>query len=1018
MKIKTSMGLYAVAALLCGANIGAQTNSAPPTFWDSDGEARAKDAAAFRSKGEAVEPAPDGNIFCEAEEFKVEQPGWKAMPWGENYYCATFANTFLSRKAFLGAPEQCDKDAVATINVNIKVAGKYLVLVRYEAAYRFETQFKVKVEQNGKTLLDRLYGARKNPKIWAFGSKIKDEVGWSWGAVENVVWEGNDAYVELQPGTAKITLTAGKQEGNAAKRNIDLVMLTRDEEQVKMRIEKEQYLPLDGMLTQAGDVYMKVVNAGASKVTVKSMDYPGGPMQQHSPYWTHIRNWKPISLEIEPGKTTEWIDVGDTMDAINDGQWGFIVSAPCKLEFGVKNAAGQITSARTFDANGALPLVSWADTRWSRKFQTQSEATQDLFDYLKKIPVNGKKISLTRIDVCGGLPKEFYDFFCLNQPINGADKHLDCRELTLAQIQETYGTKMNEADRKKILIMSLGDEIGLPEPDAKAAGEGFVAFLKAQNLKAEDVDPSAGADWAKIVYPPDMKKPETAEALKKAKPGLYYWAHRYLYQYGIKSIKERTDLLRKLLPNARIGANFSPHHGGGEYSYLGEVFKWVTCFRDDGLLMPWSEDYAWQVPIGTPQMNGINLDLARAGLRGKPDRKIMFYVMPHSPGNIPDMWRRLWHNAIGHGATNLNLFEFDPVWVAYTENHVTGKPMYAEVLRGIRELGLYEDIIQTGTRRPAETALWFSETGDIWRDNTPSFGAAKRALYTAILHQQMPLDFVVEQDATDGTLAKYKVLYLTDNHVTRAASAKIAEWVKNGGKLFATAGAGMFDEYNQPNKALRELLGVDQTEITKPTTEQVDFIKQDMRFVKPLGEVALAEPAAKFPVFGAVSKFKPAADAKIGGTFADGTPAIVTRKAGKGETTYCAFLPGLSYFYPATPLKPLDRGSSADAMAHFIPTAFDVNAATLIGSPVKDMVRPVLCSEPLVAASLIESKAGTVIVLENWSGKPIKDMTLTANIPVPAKAELASGTLVKTGKLGDKTVFTLDLNVADTLILR
>ena len=28
----------------------------------------------------------------------------------------------------------------------------------------------------------------------------------------------------------------------------------------------------------------------------------------------------------------------------------------------------------------------------------------------------------------------------------------------------------------------------------------------------------------------------------------------------------------------------------------------------------------WQVPVGTPQMNGISLDLFRAGIRGKPDR--------------------------------------------------------------------------------------------------------------------------------------------------------------------------------------------------------------------------------------------------------------------------------------------------------------------------------------------------------------------------------------------------------------
>jgi hypothetical protein len=987
---------------------------------DTDGEARAKGAADFRSHGEAVEPAPDGNIFCEAEEFQVAKPGWQAGYWGQNYYAATFANCFLSRKGFLGAPEQCEKDAVATITVNVKEAGKYLALVRYEAAYRFETQFKVKVEQNDKTLLDRLYGARKNLKIWAFGSKLKDEVAWSWGAVENVVWEGHDAYVELQPGPAKITLTAGAQPAPQAKRNVDLVMLTRDEAQVKMRIEKEQYLPLDGMLTQAGDVYAKIENAGAAKVTVKSLAFPGGPMQQHSPYWTHIRNWKPIAVDVEPGKTTEWIDVGDTMDTLNDGQWGFSASGPCKIELGVKNAAGKIKSIRTFDANGALPLVSWADERYLGKFQTQADATQELFAYLKALPVHGKKISLTRVNAQGGMPREFYDFYGVNLPINGVGVQADCRELSLAQIQETYGDKMSETDRKKVLIMSLGDEIGLPEPDAKADGGGFATFLKAQGVKVEEVAPAAGGEWAKIAYPADLNKPEVAAALKTANPNLYYWAKRYLYHYGIQAIKQRTDLLRKRLPNAHIGANFSPHHGGSTYSYLGEVFKWVTCFREDGMTLPWSEDYAWQVPIGTPQMNGINLDLARAGLRGKPDRKILYYVMPHSPGNTPAMWRRLWHNAIGHGAKILDLFEFDAVWVAYTENHVTGKEMYAAVLRGMRELGLCEDIVQAGTRRPAEVGLWFSETGDIWGDNEKSFGSAKRALYTAILHQQVALDFIVDQDAAEGTLAAYKVLYLTDNHVSQASSQTIAEWVKKGGTLFATAGAGMFDERNQPNAVLRELLGVEQAALDAPAEAQVGFLKEDLPFKSAIDTATLKANGqeCKVPVLGIRSRIV-LKGAEARGTFADGSPAVATRKVGKGQATTCAFLPGLAYFKPAIPMKPLDRGSTDDAMAHFIPTAFDPNASELIGSAVKGLARPVVSSEPLVAASIIESKAGTAIVLENWSGNPVRGMTLTANIPLPAKAELASGGKIVVKKDGDATVFTFDMDVSgDVVILR
>ena len=187
---------------------------------------------AFRGNHPVI-AQPDGNLLVEAEEFTPANEAWAAKPWGENYYAATFANSFLSRKAYLGADEQAE--GAATIRVRVPKAGRYLVLVRYEAAYRFETQFRVRVEQNGKAPLDRLYGARKNLKIWAFSQKLKTEHAWRWGDSENIVWEGHNAYANLQPGSATITRTTGKQPAPAAKRNIDCLLLTTDEAQVKMR---------------------------------------------------------------------------------------------------------------------------------------------------------------------------------------------------------------------------------------------------------------------------------------------------------------------------------------------------------------------------------------------------------------------------------------------------------------------------------------------------------------------------------------------------------------------------------------------------------------------------------------------------------------------------------------------------------------------------------------------------------------------------------------------------------------
>lgn len=101
---------------------------------------------------------------------QVSPPGtFKVTEWGrEHLYGATFSNTFASRKALLSAAP----DAIGTATsgpVAIPRAGTWYVCVRYEAAYRFETEFQLTVKQ-GSPKLTKMYGQRSSPKIWPFGT--------------------------------------------------------------------------------------------------------------------------------------------------------------------------------------------------------------------------------------------------------------------------------------------------------------------------------------------------------------------------------------------------------------------------------------------------------------------------------------------------------------------------------------------------------------------------------------------------------------------------------------------------------------------------------------------------------------------------------------------------------------------------------------------------------------------------------------------------------------------------------
>ena len=151
-----------------------------------------------------------------------------------------------------------------------------------------------------------------------------------------------------------------------------------------------------------------------------------------------------------------------------------------------------------------------------------------------------------------------------------------------------------------------------------------------------------------------------------------------------------------------------------------------------------------------------------------------------------------------------------------------------------------------------------------------------------------------------------------------AAAKGVAEWVQQGGIVLATASGGLLDEYNQTNTCMEALLGVRQHGVWRGTQDDVngtcDTIKQDLRFVDVLDTVSVLNGAkSQLVVKGAKSIFslvKPLAPVNLLATFSDGSPAAIRTPTGHGSALFYGFLPGLSYFETAIPLRPVDRGST------------------------------------------------------------------------------------------------------------
>lgn len=441
--------------------------------------------------------------------------------------------------------------------------------------------------------------------------------------------------------------------------------------------------------------------------------------------------------------------------------------------------------------------------------------------------------------------------------------------------------------------------------------------------------------------------------------------------------------------------------------------------------------------------------VASGGYRRVPTPKrhldMQMYIMKHWPGNTGKSWKRQLFSDVNHGVTFIDLFFFETSWQGYTCDYVDADGgAYIAVREGINLLGSFEDIVQNGVvqAQGAAVALLYSETADIFADPIGTFGTGLRTLYLALRHAELPIDIVTETDA--ALLKHYACLFVTQPHVTTSFAAEVASWVAIGGQVSATAGAGLLNESNQTNLPFAALLGINQSGIHRgwrhgvimgsQDNRTIVFTKQDLRFAELLDTVTLdpkftaGDETTTTPVVakGVKSIFTSTGahgdDFDVTARFADGSTAAQTRAVGQGRAHYCGFLPGLSYYEPAIPLRPVDRSSVDSGFNHFIPTEMDASVRNFIAAPLCGVrgAAPVTSSNPLVEVGVITAlELGTALPIVNWAGAPQADFVVTLHFVVDFKAAaLASGRHV-TVSGANRSVFTFAMSdTIDAIILR
>ncbi len=346
------------------------------------------------------------------------------------------------------------------------------------------------------------------------------------------------------------------------------------------------------------------------------------------------------------------------------------------------------------------------------------------------------------------------------------------------------------------------------------------------------------------------------------------------------------------------------------------------------------------------------------------------YIKPHRGAPVQRML-----SAVSRGNTML-------YWYTYGPDYRKGDSFSQDTdtlqltSKAAHLLGRAEDALY-GSRWavPAEVAVVKPETTQRWMNlsgNPPHLTAAwenAKWVYSALQHAHVPVDPIDETMLAEEDLSRYKIIYVSGSHVTRAAALGLRKFVETGGSLY-TSGWGLArDEANQPLTALEPVLGLQRRREPEmwyrvslygaTRIESYDDPANQLARVPLEARIAGSEmfEGSFTPEIGR-EVLRPDADSEVLARFADGEAALTRHSYGSGLVYVVGFFPGLEY---SAPVRRSDYCMRRD---------LDPVRRRFVAAPALELTRPVVdASDPLVEGVLLQSPDGTTraVTLANWA---------------------------------------------------
>jgi len=378
-------------------------------------------------------------------------------------------------------------------------------------------------------------------------------------------------------------------------------------------------------------------------------------------------------------------------------------------------------------------------------------------------------------------------------------------------------------------------------------------------------------------------------------------------------------------------------------------------------------------------------------------------IIAGNPVTPADLQLQTW-GLVARGARAISYYAYYPMSTGYEaggyglinlDGTITERAKMAGATA--RQIARHADLILNAAPAPAEVAIVFNPLvpllgGEQAYGDRRGMHRSVAGYHRMFFERNIPVDLPSARAISPMSLRRYKLVIVPyPLLLTREMAAALAQYARDGGRLFVEARPGWQDERGHaepilPGFGWHEMFGVREVE------------------VRPVKQATVAWAGRSFAGAGFVERFTPVAqDVRVAATFEDGEPAAYERPHGAGAVLILGTFAGERNATDPVPAHPL-----GDILAEWA-----------------DLGRPAMTASRFVEVRRLVSPAGELILLFNHGAEPAH-VEYDARVPAPVSRvhDVVAG--VDVGRAADGwrvsrvvqpesvSVFRVDRSVADT----